>query len=48
MAVHKEVGSLIDFYNVQFYNQMSYRYDTYEKLFLRSNPPHEGKGTAVK
>ena len=48
MTVHKEVGNLIDFYNVQFYNQMSYRYDTYEKLFLRSNPPHEGKGTAVK
>ena len=49
MKVHREVGHFIDFYNVQFYNQMIYSYDTYEKLFLRSNPPgHNPKGTSVK
>lgn len=30
IKVHKEVGSLINFYNVQFYNQVDTRYDTYE------------------
>jgi chitinase len=34
--VHKEVGHLIDFYNVQFYNQMSTTYETYESLFKNS------------
>lgn len=32
----KEVGSLIDFYNVQFYNQGDTRYNTYSELFIRS------------
>lgn len=36
MAVHKAVGSTIDFYNIQFYNQGDTTYDTYEKLFLKS------------
>ena len=27
---------MIDFYNVQFYNQGSTSYDTYEKLFVQS------------
>ena len=30
------MGHLIDFYNVQFYNQGNTTYDTYEKLFLQS------------
>ena len=33
MKVHNEVGNLIDFYNVQFYNQGSTSYDTYDGLF---------------
>lgn len=36
IKVHNEVGSMIDFYNIQFYNQGSTTYDTYEKLFLES------------
>lgn len=34
--VHKEVGHLIDFYNVQFYNQLNATYETYELLFKNS------------
>ena len=30
IAVHQAVGSLINFYNVQFYNQVDSRYDTYD------------------
>lgn len=33
VKVHNEVGSMIDFYNIQFYNQGTTSYDTYEKLF---------------
>lgn len=33
LTVDKEVGHLIDFYNVQFYNQGSSTYDSYETLF---------------
>jgi chitinase len=36
MRVHREVGHLIDFYNIQFYNQEATSYDTYEKLFTQS------------
>ena len=36
MAVHRAVGDLIDFYNIQFYNQEQTRYDTYETLFTVS------------
>ena len=36
VTVHKEVGNLIDFYNVQFYNQGDTKYDSYEALFLQS------------
>ena len=38
---------MIDFYNVQFYNQMSIKYDTYDALFLRSDPSTEMLGTSV-
>jgi chitinase len=37
MNVHNEVGDLIDFYNIQFYNQGTSTYDTYETLFRTSN-----------
>lgn len=46
MAVHREVGQLIDFYNVQFYNQMGYTYDTYATLFTASSPG-KNKGSSV-
>ena len=32
--VHKIVGHLIDWYNVQFYNQGDTEYNTYELLFI--------------
>eukprot|EP01117_Protostelium_nocturnum_P002103 TRINITY_DN12745_c0_g1_i1.p1 TRINITY_DN12745_c0_g1~~TRINITY_DN12745_c0_g1_i1.p1 ORF type:complete len:370 (+),score=136.48 TRINITY_DN12745_c0_g1_i1:35-1144(+) len=32
LTVHKRVGNLIDYYNVQFYNQGDSTYDTCEKL----------------
>jgi chitinase len=37
LTVDKEVGSLIDFYNVQFYNQGTSTYDTYDTLFQSAN-----------
>lgn len=37
---------MIDFYNVQFYNQGDTKYDTYETLFLNSGSFFSG--TAVK
>ena len=33
LTIDQEVGDLIDFYNIQFYNQGSSRYDTYDGLF---------------
>jgi len=36
-TVHKNCGSNIDWYNVQFYNQGSSTYDTYATLFESSN-----------
>ena len=36
LKVHNQVGSMIDFYNVQFYNQGSSSYDTYDKLFFEA------------
>ena len=33
----REVGSLIDFYNVQFYNQGNTQYNTYDELFIKAN-----------
>jgi len=37
LLVDKEVGKLIDWYNVQFYNQGSGQYATYENLFIKNN-----------
>ena len=36
IKVHNEVGSMIDFYNIQFYNQQSSPYDTAHTLFNES------------
>ena len=47
MKVDEEVGYLIDFYNVQFFNQMSLEYATYETLFLRSDSTTKKLGTSV-
>lgn len=44
--IHQQVGHLIDFYNVQFYNQGDNRYDTYETLFVTSGSNFPG--TSVK
>ena len=45
MTVHKNVGSTIDFYNVQFYNQGDTMYNTYDRLFVNSGSTFAG--TAV-
>jgi chitinase len=37
LTVDKEVGHLIDWYNIQFYNQNDCTYDSYEKLFLKND-----------
>ena len=37
LTVHKAVGDLIDWYNIQFYNQGDSSYDTYDTLFVESN-----------
>lgn len=47
VTVHKAVGSMINWYNVQFYNQAASRYDTYETLFIADNGP-VFNGTAFK
>ena len=46
MTVNKQVGHLIDFYNVQFYNQGDTKYDSYQALFIESGSYFSG--TAVK
>ncbi|KAL4443118.1 hypothetical protein ABPG74_002185 [Tetrahymena malaccensis] len=38
-TVEKEVGNTIDWYNIQFYNQGSNTYDSYESLFVESGKP---------
>eukprot|EP00484_Ammonia_sp_Unknown_P001358 CAMPEP_0197022432 /NCGR_PEP_ID=MMETSP1384-20130603/3314_1 /TAXON_ID=29189 /ORGANISM="Ammonia sp." /LENGTH=570 /DNA_ID=CAMNT_0042450477 /DNA_START=78 /DNA_END=1790 /DNA_ORIENTATION=+ len=37
LAVHQSCGSNIDWYNVQFYNQGSTAYDTYDELFVSAS-----------
>lgn len=46
LDVHKQAGNLIDFYNIQFYNQGGSRYDTYQTLFEVSDG--WSTGTAVR
>ena len=48
MTIHREVGDLIDFYNVQFYNQgLKRTYDSYYSLFV-STDPYQTKGSSVR
>ena len=42
MTIHKAVGNLIDFYNVQFYNQGDTKYDSYNGLFTESGSVFSG------
>lgn len=42
MTVHKAVGNLIDFYNVQFYNQGDTGYGNYSELFLKATGTFSG------
>ena len=46
VKVHEEVGNLINFYNIQFYNQGNTKYDTYEELFKAATGYFSG--TSVK
>lgn len=46
LDVHEQVGNLIDFYNIQFYNQVTTRYDTYQTLFEVADGG--SPGTAVR
>ena len=47
LEVNEKVGDLIDSYNIQFYNQEAATYDTYESLFIMSDPFYQ-PGTAVR
>jgi hypothetical protein len=46
ITVHEQVGDLIDFYNIQFYNQVEDAYTTFSTLFEVSGGPWNG--TSVK
>jgi len=37
LTIDQSVGNLIDFYNIQFYNQDSSAYSTYQTLFVQSD-----------
>lgn len=37
ITIHQAVGHLIDWYNVQFYNQGDTKYDSYQELFYLSS-----------
>ena len=47
ITVHKEVGDLINFYNIQFYNQGDSKYNTYSELIEKATGflqgPHSWK-----
>jgi chitinase len=38
MTVHSDVGHLIDFYNIQYYNQGNNPFESFEEIFLESTP----------
>lgn len=46
ITVNDQVGSMIDFYNIQFYNQGDTKYDNYDELFIHASGFFSG--TAVK
>ena len=47
ITVNNQVGSMIDFYMVQFYNQVNSKYNSYEELFIHATGD-VFNGTAVK
>lgn len=42
ITIHREVGKMIDFYNVQFYNQGNTQYNTYNELFIKATGTFSG------
>ena len=46
MKIHQEVGSLIDWYNIQYYNQGASTYASYDALFVKADG--WATGTAVQ
>ena len=44
--VNKEAGSMIDFYNVEYYNEGTTVYDSYDRVFISVGGEHPG--TAMK
>ncbi len=46
MTVNDRVGSTIDFYTIQFYNQGNTQYNTYNELFIKATGTFSG--TSVK
>lgn len=46
MTVHNKVGSTIDFYTIQFYNQGNTQYDSYQELMTKATGVFSG--TSVK
>lgn len=46
VGVHNAVGNMIDFYNVQFYNQGNTQYNSYTELFTQASGYFSG--TSVK
>jgi hypothetical protein len=47
VTIDRAVGHLIDFYFVQFYNQVDSRYDSYDELFIKASGS-QFNGTSVK
>jgi chitinase len=47
ITVNSAVGDMIDFYMIQFYNQVNSKYNTYEELFIHASGD-VFNGTAVK
>jgi len=45
LEVDTKVGSSINFYNVQYFNQGTSKYDNYNDLFVMASGPYSG--TAV-
>jgi len=45
--VNDQVGDLIDFYMLQFYNQADSRYDSYIELFIAASGS-DFNGTAIE
>ncbi|MGK7895180.1 MAG: glycosyl hydrolase family 18 protein [Xenococcus sp. (in: cyanobacteria)] len=48
LELNDYVGDLIDHYNIQFYNQGNEAYDTYEELFLFSDPFYQPETSVLE